>query len=618
MLSAYVLLPLSAVAFILAHSLTRALKTSGRRTLERVAVNVAEIALIFAVVAAIYSLASLIITSALNRSAITLSELHRFDEFLKHSRESFEYLRLTTWWFLLALLLLAAFGFIRAPETETAKYALLRKVKQAAFDLSNGLRTYRKFHKRLTIFLTFAVSFTFLPGMNPGDIERLVSARLQQAAKQLAEIDDVYQQTLAAAVAETIVDRSFRAMPPPYSTSLWRYPDSARRLDERIRALEKDYRVSLEPLHRELAPLVERFHPAPEDEQRKEQQPAEDRSQQLLAEALASDAQVTFGDLERVSIRLKEHQAEWENRRSKERLALDAEQAKAGNRASSGDLPREIVVEVAGALLAPKKIGPQGLRLALASVVAEYPWLEPLIDVVSGTATKVIAERVFDAAWQPLARLFERKSGDLDPVAAAVENRFSELAIVITPSADLLDNRGREVLQTVISDGSALAQVSDEFYHEQSRAVAALTESNRARIKALQEAFPIPKVGNLESQGSQADAAADTLDEQMRHWTPEQHFASRLGGTLWRIEEAEASPDKKRDWLHEIDLALQKSDPAERIADVTMLQGKIPRSSEANSEFEFGRGRFSPRGPGLGRTLDDILDRRMERPRGRR
>jgi len=578
MTTAYLLFPLSLLIFIVSHGAAISLKASGeRRVLQIITSNIAEAALIFAAVAGVYALASFVIVSVIGSSDVAVSQVHRFDELLKQSRKTLERVELTTWWFILALVLLAAFSLLDAPKKDIAGHPLLNRARSLALRLSSGLRRYRKLHKRLIMALIFAASFTFLPGMNAGDIERLMAARLDHAGKQLADIDDSYQQAVAAPLANAIVDRAADAMPAEYRRSIWRFPDGARHLDQRIEKVEKDYRISLEPLHRKVAPLIGRFQPVQRDRPAASASPREDAADRLLAELVASGSDVTFGDVDRVAAQAHEAKA-----------AADRQDHRA-------ELPGEIVEEVTGELLKPERLAHAAHNAAFAALIEEYPWLQPLLEVVSDSVAKVVAEKPFEAAWRPLARLFERRGGP-QPITVSIDSRVAELAAVIVSDPAVIDVRGHEVLTVVIGDGATLDALSQEADEEFKRAYAALTGINRDRIEALKSGYPAPR---------EAPSLSD-----------EQKLASRVADTVMMIEEANAGPADKRDWLDALDKVL----PGKDLDRVTDVQRQIRVASDLGETWrDLGpllRDR-GPRGSTVNPTIEDRVRDAIGERRGR-
>jgi hypothetical protein len=580
----YLLFPLAVLIFAVSRGATVKLRAKGeKRVLEIIASNVSEVALIFAAVSGVYSLASFVIVSIIGSSDATLSRVHRFDEFLKHSREFWEHLELSTWWFILFLLLLAPLGSLRVPNPKTGGNRLLSWFGSLAMRLSTALRGYRKLHKRLVIALVFAVSFTFLPGMNAGDIERLTSARLEQAGKQLAEIDHQYQQLVATVLADAIVDRAAAALPPDYQASIKNLPDRARYLDEYIEGLEEVYKISLEPLHRKVAPYIGRFQKGESNKVHTDPYPREDPSHRLLAEVFASGSQITFGDVERVSAQVHDTKPA-----SKDRVW--------------DDVPKEVVEEVTSELLKPARLGLVAIKSGLASMKEEYPWLEPLLEVGSDSVAKIVAEKPFAAAWRHLARLFEGKaSAAAQPVDATVEIRVAELSVLIVADAGVLDAHARGVLEVVMSDGRALDALSREAQEELKRAYAALVASNNFRIKEIYSRYPLyqPRsAGSTDAPGVQhpnddLDAAIDPI-------------ASRILGTLSIIETPGATPWETRDRLDALEDVLPSAD----LDKITEVQRKISGASEYREKSSLGRGSpLGERGPrGLG---DRLIEDRM-------
>src|ERR1700693_1261571 len=129
-------------------------------------------------------------------------------------------------------------------------------------------------------------------------------------------------------------------MPPDYGASIRSFPDGARRLDNHIKGLEEHYKISLEPLHRKVAPLIGRFQELHGNEPRKHPEP-EDTSARLLAEVLASGVHVTFADVDRVSVRV--HDAHWRDRKEGERERSRGNEAKVATvkQTRSDELPKE-------------------------------------------------------------------------------------------------------------------------------------------------------------------------------------------------------------------------------------------------------------------------------------
>jgi hypothetical protein len=565
-MSVYLLCPLALLVFAVTRGMARsAAAAGGQRILQIVASNVAEIALIFAAVSGLYSLASFVIGSMIESSDATVIRIHRLDEFLKHSRKFLDSLELSTWYFIGSLLLLALFGFMRAPSRETSRSRLLGRGKSMALRLAEVLRGYRKLHKRLVITLIFAASFTFLPGMNAGDIERATSARLAQAGKQLADIDSYYQQAVAAALADVIVDRAAAALPPEYRASVARFPDGARRLDEHVADLEQVYRISLESLHRETAPYIGRFAQGEGNRLRRAPRLRDDPSDLLLAQLIASGSDVTFGDVDRVA----------EQVRDARRVFVKERYWK--------DVPKEIAEEAVSELLNPIRPGLATIKSGLMSMIDEYPWLEPVLEVVSDSVGKIVAEKPFNAAWQHLARFFDRKVGAAaTPISAPVEIRVAELSLLVVPDPDVLDAHGRDVLALVMSDGRALDALWNEEEEALKKAYGELVASNKARIETIHERY------RLRPGGSPGDDRNATLTAPT---SGEQAVEPRVLGTLIGIEFAPGDPFDKRKWLDQLEQALSSGN----LNELSEIDSKT--STRLNSDGSMGGPFFGDRGP---------------------
>jgi hypothetical protein len=567
MTTAYLLFFIAILTFVVSGTVASSLKASTeRRILQIVASNIAEAAAIFAAIAGAYSLASLIIMWFIGSSDRTVEQIHRIDEFLKRSREIVERLQLATWWFILALVLVAALNFAGAPKE--GGHPLLNRIRSLAVRLASALRGYRKLHKRLIMTLIFAASFTLLPGVSGGDIERVTAARLEHAGKQLADIDDTYRQAAAASLATAIVDRAVGAMPPAYRASIKEFPDGAHWLDQDIARVEKDYRISLEPLHRKVAPLIGRFQQSHRVKSHEDPRSRQDASDKLLAELLASGSDVTFSDLERVSAQVRET-------------------ASSATHDHLDDVPREIVEEVTGELLNPERLAHGGLTPAFAAMIDNYPWLEPVLEVVSDSVATISAGRPFDAAWRPLVRLFKRDDG-APPLAESIDGRVTELAVLIDPNPDIIGGHGRQVLNLVISDGSVITALAKEANDELARARETLTAANRSRIEELQRQYQPPR----EETPSPSD---------------EQKLAGIVAATLLMIEEANAAAPDKRDWLEALNAVLPSRDRNQ----VAGVQQKINRYLDL-SEGSRDIGSLI-RGPGPSRTPLDTILRERER-----
>jgi hypothetical protein len=128
------------------------------------------------------------------------------------------------------LLILLPLGFLPPASDGSARPPLLGRVRRFAFSFADVLRRYRKFHRRATLTLTFALSFTFLGGATACEIEQVTAARLDHAGKQFAEIADRYERALAPVLARTIVTCAVEAMPTDYVSALKEFPNGARYL----------------------------------------------------------------------------------------------------------------------------------------------------------------------------------------------------------------------------------------------------------------------------------------------------------------------------------------------------------------------------------------------------
>jgi hypothetical protein len=488
MKSAYILFFLALVFFIVSSRVTRRLgATADKRILGIIARNLAEVLLILTVVSGAYFAASLALMWFVSRDDITIIELKHFDDFLRHSRMLLKEVEIKTWWFVVLLLVLAPFSFLPIRQIELAGTPLLRWFVRFASPVCNILRRCRTLHKRLGITLTFALSFTFLPSMNAGDIERITSARLQKAGKQLAEIDDFYRQTTAADVAREVVNRSITVMPPDYIASITKFPEGARQLDEEIKSVEAYYRVSLTDLHQEVAPLIGRFKLPGGGVSTERPEPREDTSERLLGEILASSVGVTFSDIERVSAAAPMFRVDQDSRRDEEKEDLPGQNTTIASSVRADALPREIVEKTASELLATRRFAdPVSVRLGFSSMIEEYPWLEPLFDVVSDTIGKFVAGRPFDVAWRPLARLFERE-GEFkdDPIVGPIRSRSAELSNLLAPDVNSIGAHGRVMLAVVTADGLALGRISTQLEEARSQANRTLI-AQRLAITALQ------------------------------------------------------------------------------------------------------------------------------------
>lgn len=589
-MSVYLLCPLALMVFVVARGMARSAAPGAQGVRQIVASNVAEAALIFAAVSGVYSLASIVIGSMINSSDAIINRIHRFDEFLEHSREFLDRIELTTWCFVGFLLLLVPFGFIRATSRETRRSPVLSRARSLAFRLADVLRAYRKLHKRLVVTLIFAASFTFLPGMNAGYIERATSARLAQAGKQLADINSYDQQAAVAALADVIVDRAVAAMPPEYRASLAEFPDGARRLDEDVADLERLYGISLEPLHRKIAPYIGRFAKGDGNRPRRTP-PRDDPSDRLRAELIASGSDVTFGDVDRVAAQVQ------------------AAQLVSVKERDWNDVPKEIVEEAASELLNPTGSGFAAIKSGLTSMIHEYPWLEPVLEVVSDSVGKIVAEKPFDAAWRHLARFFDRKGGAAaTPINAPVEIRVAELSVLVVPDPAVLNAHARDVLAVVISDGRAL----DALWHEKDaalkKAYAELVASNKARIEAIRARYPLRQGG---SSGPSPDAPETQRPNDDRNATVaapasgEQAVAPRVLGTLVEIETATGTPFDKRKWLDELEQALSSMN----LNKLGEIQSTISISSSRDGNA--GGLIFPDRGP---RQSSPIIEERTFEP----
>jgi hypothetical protein len=556
--TAYVLFLLSLLIFFMSHTAAVRLKASGdRRIVEAISKNIAEVALIFAIIAGAYSLVSFVLTSIINSSSITLAQVKRFDEFLEQSRQFWKKVELTTWCFVGLLLLLAPITLFRIPErTNSSRHLLLQRAGRLAFHTSNALRRYRKLHKWLTIALAFAVSFTFLPGMNRGDMERLTAARLKQAGKQIAEVDNFFRKTVATGLAHVIVDRSFAALPPNYRSEVWKFPDGARNLNNHVRGLEGYYKISLTSLHQKVAPLIGRFQQSEHYDRPTAPPIVMETSAILLTQALADDGNITFGEVERVAVRVQNYRPH--DNRKKDNLAEPP---------SSERLPAEIVEEVTSELLSPK-------RFIGSTMVEAYPWLEPLLEVLSDATAKIVSGKPFEVAWRPIARLFEQgKESVDDQIFVSIESRVAELSIYIEPDPSVVGDHA--VLDVVVSDGLALDELWEKVNTEQSRAYAALLASNKAKLESLQQRFAPPR-----DPGPGVPLSK------------EEELASLVSGALYSIEWSNGYPNQKRDWLDELERAVRIDALVDRLSAIIQLQNKIPDALGVDRDPT-----FDPRGP---------------------
>jgi hypothetical protein len=562
--TAYVLFPLSFLLFAgLREAAARLEAAGGRPIVAGAAKSFAEIALIFALVAGFFAAVSFAIPFFADRPDVTLNAVHRFDDFLQQCRTIGERLAITSGAFLAMLLILLPLGFVPAAP---AGHPLFGRVRRLAFSFADVLRRYRKIHRRAALTLTFALSFTFLGGVTAGEIEQVTAARLDHAGKQLAEIAETYQQALAPVLARTIVERAVETMPRDYVSALKEFPDGARYLQEHIAQVERDYRISLTSLQEKIAPLVGRF-PAAGPLAPIDAPSPEDSSSRLLAACVASGDPVTFADLDRVSQQLKQYKAQGEP-------ATDP-------RSAAAEVPREIVTHLAGELLAVRHLGPEGLRQATGALLDQYPWLEPLLGVVSASMAKLVADRPFDAGWRALARLFRRDADGGDAVAAAVVARAGELTQPIAADPDGIDDRGRKILAVVIGDGRAIADLSGELEAEWKRAYDTLAEVNRARIAAMRAQYPLPGPLPAELRERKIDPRV-LLAQTSANVDPADlaivaHDARiRVDEILTRIESARVPPPDKRGWLDGLEERLRIGDPLQQRAQIVELETSVP------------------------------------------
>lgn len=136
---------------------------------------------------------------------------------------------------------------------------------------------------------------------------------------------------------------------------------------------------------------------------------------------------------------------------------------------------------------------------------------------------------------------------------------LSELSILIEPNPSVLDAHAKVVMDVAISDGLALDELWQQLGTERSRAYAALV--NKARIEALQSKFPPPQ-----------DRGSNRPDR----YSVDEQIASRVGGTLWSIEQSNGGPAQTRGWLDQLGKAVGVNEPLDRLSTITQLQSKIP------------------------------------------
>jgi hypothetical protein len=447
-----------------------------------------------AVVAALFSAASLYLVHFANDSSTRIETLLEVEHRLHEVREFVEHYQPTPWLSLIIIVCVSIPTLLRIPPDLLKQNLVLKLLVPAAEWSLTRFKHYRRIATPLSAAVIMASSLTFFAAVDAGTPLAVLDARIGEAGRHVDHIRSSTQQSVARQVVTDILHQAERQWPPHFPPAPSAPPGAPENsfsaskgipIDAYLESVERRYHVAFAE-KAETQRLAARYH-----------LPAHVPIWQPPVPLAVPRALASVGNLTQ--------QAVADLARD---VARDAQSSRGGAGGLLGTEPGRLVQEAGvEVLLDPAKAE------AVKAFAQSVPLIDPFCDVIISSINDAFARQIRSAIESAVASILAKQASLHEAVAAAIRR--------INVRAGSMSNDTRQKAAQTVADWARLDEIKSKIQSTEIELNDRLAAENRWTLALLRNKVMKQNLARAlrEDISLILTAAANTLDPvQQKKW----------------------------------------------------------------------------------------------------